>query len=520
MMDRFQYQLIEKYTHQPGKNFHSAFKPFTEAQLKELIALDTLSGSKMPESKLFAGRFGRKLFTHHFIHIDSAKYQLYIDPLFEFSIGRDQFANRSTYVNSRGFQVMGNLGKDFSFYSAFMENQSRPVFWVGDFVNRTEVMPGQGRAKPFKTDGFDYAWAIGHIAYKPSRFFDIQLGNDRVFIGDGYRSLFLSDNAFFSPYLKITSSFWKIQYTNLFTTYQNIGGGGNAPIGGYPRKFTTMHHLSWNITKRWNLGLFETVIWQGKDSTGQGRNFDLNYINPVIFYRPVEFSLGSPDNVIIGFSSKYILFKHNILYGQLVIADFHINETRNRTGFWANKQGFQLGTKWFDLFGVKNLNIMAEYNYIRPYTYTHFTTTQSYTHFAQALAHPVGANLTEAIGMLNYRYRRIGVELKANLLQYGADTIRIVNGQPVNQNFGQNIFLPVTESTLPNVFGNKVHQGLKTNVLYAEFLLTYLVNVKTNMRFELGITQRVFDNAKIGVENASWIRFGFRTNLPNRYYDF
>jgi hypothetical protein len=163
---------------------------------------------------------------------------------------------------------------------------------------------------------------------------------------------------------------------------------------------------------------------------------------------------------------------------------------------------------------------MAEYNYIRPYTYTHFTTTQSYTHFAQALAHPAGANLTEAIGMLNYRYRRIGVELKANLLQYGADTIRIVNGQAVNQNFGQNIFLPVTESTLPNVFGNKVHQGLKTNVLYAEFLLTYLINVKTNMRFELGITQRVFDHAKISPENGSWIRFGFRTNLPNRYYDF
>jgi len=520
LLDRYQYQMLEKYTHQPGTNFHSAVKPFTQQQLNRLIDLDTLSGAQLPDKQFFRTGLGRKIFTEHLLQIDSGKYQIYVDPLFEFSVGRDQFAGKQTYVNSRGFQVMGNLGKDFSFYSAFLENQSRPVFWISDFVNRTEVMPGQGRAKPFKTDGFDYAWAIGHIAYKPSRFFDIQLGNDRQFIGDGYRSLLLSDNAFYSPYLKITSTFWKIQYTNLFTTYQNIGAGGNAPIGGYPRKFTSMHHLSWNITKRWNLGLFETVIWQGRDSLGQGRSFDFNYINPVIFYRPVEFSLGSPDNVIIGFSSKYIILKHNIIYGQLVIADFHLKETRNRTGFWANKQGFQLGTKWFDLFGVKNLNVMAEYNYIRPYTYTHFVSSQSYTHFAQALAHPTGANLTEAIGILNYRFRRLGAEIKVNLLQYGADTISVINGVPVNQNFGQNIFLPVTESSLPNVFGNQVHQGLKTNLLYAEFLMTYLINVKTNMRFELGLTQRIFDTAKISPEQASWIRFGFRTNLPNRYYDF
>jgi hypothetical protein len=520
VMDRFNYQLIEKETHLPGTNFHSAMKPFTIKQLSTVVDPDTAAGIPNPESRFAQRWIGRKLLSENLLKIDSSKYKIYVDPLFEFSLGRDNFNDNSTYINTRGFQVFGDLGSDFSFYSSFAENQSDPVYWVGDFAAQTAVMPGQGRAKPFKDTGYDYAWATGYISYKPSRFFDIQLGNDRQFIGDGYRSLFLSDNAFYSPYLRITTTLWKIQYTNLFTTYQNIGSAGNAPIGGYPRKFVTSHYLSWNVTKRWNIGLFETVIWQGKDSTGQGRNFDFNYFNPVIFYRPVEFSLGSPDNVIIGFSSKYILLKHNIIYGQLVIADFHINETRNRTGFWANKQGFQVGTKWFDLFGVKRLNIMAEYNYVRPYTYSHFITTQSYTHFAQAVAHPVGANFTEVIGMANYRYRRFGIELKLNLLQYGADTTRIVNGVPVNQNFGQNIFLPVTESVLPNVYGNQVHQGLKTNVMYGEALLSYLINTRTNMRLELGYTHRVFDTAKISPNSSGWFRFGFRTSLPNRYYDF
>lgn len=520
LFDRFNYTLFEKETHQPGTNFHSAMKPFNGSQLKAVVDPDTASGVEIGKAKFYGTRVGRKLFSEHFIQIDSSKFKIFIDPLFEFSTGRDAYSNSNTYINSRGFQVQGDLGKDFSFYSSFMENQSIPVFWVGDFASAAAVMPGQGRAKPFKTDGFDYAWATGHIAYKPSRFFNIQLGNDRQFIGDGYRSLFLSDNAFYAPYLRITSTFWKIQYTNLFTSYQNVGSAGNAPIGGYPRKFVSTHYLSWNVTKRWNIGLFETVIWQGTDSLGNGRNFDFNYINPVIFYRPVEFSIGSPDNVVIGFSSKYILFKHNILYGQLVIADFHINETRKRTGFWANKQGFQLGTKWFDLFGVRHLNIMAEYNYVRPYTYSHFTTTQSYTHFAQAVAHPVGANFTEFVGIANYRYKRFGIALKTNFLQYGQDTTRIVNGLPVNQNFGQNIFLPVNESGLPNVYGNKVHQGLKNTVLYGEATISYLINTKTNMRLELAYMHRVFDNLKTSPQNGGWLRFGFRASLPNRYYDF
>ena len=42
-------------------------------------------------------------------------------------------------------------------------------------------------------------------------------------------------------------------------------------------------------------------------------------------------------------------------------------------------------------------------NYIRPYTYQHASYYTAYTHYQQPLAHPMGANLTEVLGVLSYQ---------------------------------------------------------------------------------------------------------------------
>ena len=98
----------------------------------------------------------------------------------------------------------------------------------------------------------------------------------------------------------------------------------HAANSRYPKKWNVMHYLDWSVTKWLNIGIFETIIWQNEDSLGVYRGFEFNYLNPVIFLRPVEFSVGSPDNVLMGITGKLTLFKNHILYGQLAIDEFKL----------------------------------------------------------------------------------------------------------------------------------------------------------------------------------------------------
>ena len=156
-------------------------------------------------------------------------------------------------------------------------------------------------------------------------------------------------------------------------------------------KFTATHFLSWNVSPQVSLSLFETIIWAARDSLNN-RGFDLNYLNPVIFYRPIEFSLGSADNAIIGFGMKYIASESLSFYGQWTIDEFLLENFISRSGWWANKFGLQLGNSYFNAFGVEDLVIKTEFNLARPFTYSHGNVTQNYGHFNQPLAHPLGSN--------------------------------------------------------------------------------------------------------------------------------
>ena len=81
-----------------------------------------------------------------------------------------------------------------------------------------------------------------------------------------------------------------------------------VPNKRYRKKWNVMHYLDWSVTDWLNIGFFETIIWQDEDSLGH-RGLEFNYLNPVIFLRPVEYTVGSPDNVLMGLNGKLTLKK-------------------------------------------------------------------------------------------------------------------------------------------------------------------------------------------------------------------
>ena len=266
--------------------------------------------------------------------------------------------------------------------------------------------------------------------------------------------------------------------------------------------------MSYAVNKRLNIGFFEAIIWQAQDSAGF-RGFDINYLNPVIFYRPVEFSLGSPDNALLGLNISYKLADRYLLYGQLMLDEFKLSEVTSGNGWWANKQAFQLGAKAFDLFNIKSLYVQTEFNFVRPYTYSHRSSLQNYGHYNQALAHPVGANFRETVAIVKYNYKRFFAEYKMNYIEYGADTL--------GYNFGKDIFRSYEDH--PKEYNNFVGQGITTTVIYNDLRISYLVNPRTNMNLSLGITDR-YEITDAYNKHSAYVYIGFRTSLHNFYYDF
>lgn len=498
--------LLQPAMNKVGSEAHTGMQPYLWKSVAKCGSVDSLLDRPVKDSKFARSLVGRKLYKEHLLQVAQEDYFLYLDPVFEFSGGKDQEYDRTIYANTRGVQVGGFIGERFSFNASFYENQAQFANYLDSNINITRVVPGQGRVKQ---DGevYDYAFATGTIQFELNKHFTFQFGNDKNFVGDGYRSLLLSDNAFNYPFFKIVTDVWKIQYTNLFTVMQDLSNDNPSDDEPFLKKYASMHFLDFNIGKHASIGIFEGVVWYA-DSLG-ARGFDVSYMNPFIFFRPVEFSIGSPDNVLLGINAKVKLNSKNQLYGQLMLDEFLLDEVRAGNGWWGNKQGVQLGAKSFDVLGVKNLQLQGEINYVRPYTYQHRTTQGNYGHYRAALAHPLGANFTEIIAIARYKIDNFEFRLKASYAEVGYDTSGL--------NYGQNIYK--SYDTRVSEYNNETGQGLNTKITWVQATANYLLNRKTRMSLFADVSLRYTSNSKSDVSTLI-VQGGIRTRLFNRYYDF
>jgi hypothetical protein len=480
---------------------HSNIKPFLlESKLtKRPLSLEMENDSASLEGKLFA---------RHLIHGRDRGPNF--DPLFTIMPGYDLRSRSNTMRLEAGVRVTqtvrGRLSKRDAFYynASYLGGLSTFPSYLDSIIDSLNMIPGLGRAygSPKK---YSYQQFAGYLSYSPNDVFNFQAGQDKNFWGDGYRSLFISDAADNYPFLKITSTLWKLKYVNLYARFRDFGP--TARKEDIMPKYGTFHYLSFNATKWLNLSLFEAIIWQGSD-TNRTRNFDINYLNPVIFFRPVEYSLGSSDNALVGGSIK-VKIKGAQMYGQLLLDEFLLRELRNNRGWWGNKHGLQAGIKLFDLFRIKHLYLQAEYNTVRPYTYTHGTVRQSYTHLSQPLAHLLGANFREAVAFLGYRYKRMLMEGKLLYADYGIDS--------ANTNYGHNLLL--SYATRPGEYGHYTGQGVAAKLAVADLRVAYVINTVYNLIGEARLSTRI---ARSAFEDKTYpfVQLGFRTDLANFYDDF
>ncbi|MCJ8164825.1 hypothetical protein MKJ04_08210 [Pontibacter sp. E15-1] len=436
-------------------------------------------------------------------HFRNDNFTLRVNPVLHLEVGLDNQTDGVRYVNTRGVQVEGSIDGRFGYYAFIGENQARFPGYVVDRIERDDVVPHEVYWKQFKEDGYDFITARGYLNYALSDHVEIQLGHDRHVIGDGYRSLVYSDYAPPAFFLKLNTRVWKLHYMNLFQELIAESRRRNDQL--LPKKYMALHRLGINITDNINVGLFEQVVF----SRGKGK-FELQYLNPIIFYRSIEQALGSDDNAMLGADFRWNIRNRVQVYGQLMLDEFLLKEVKASDGWWGNKQAGQVGAKYIDAFGLSNLDLQGEVNLIRPYTYQHKDIYTNYQHYNQPLAHPIGANLYELIGIVRYQpIPRLNLTAKAIATRYGQDTDTL--------NYGGNVLLPYTSRV--SDYGNEIAQGVATNQVYLD--LTASFQLRHNVFLDLKQVVRRAD-AEINTfdSNTYFTSFAFRWNIPQRLHEF
>ena len=442
---------------------------------------------------------------YHLYAARDKHYSLVIDPILNIETGKSTQNSQSIFINTRGVLIRGQIDKKLGFYTYLSDNQERDPQYVQDYVTQNNALPGQGFFKAYNQTGYDYFNGRGGITFNTGKYLDLAFAYDKLFIGNGYRSLFLSD--FSSNYLFLH---FNIHLGRIH--YETIVAQTTAPFThpvqnlhqSLPNNFLGIHHLSWQMTKRFNIGVYENSMENGNDG------FKIGYLNPVIFYKSLEQDYGIAGKTNIGFDFKWNAVKNIQLYGQLEFNEFLASEVLHYSrGSWENKQGAQLGLKYINVLGIKNADLQIEGNIVRPYTYTNIDSATGFTNYNQPMAHPLGANFREVLAVLKLQpWPKVYATAKMFYQEQGIDS--------AGKNFGSNLFRSYTSRTQD--YGVYIGAGQLVKSLSASFTLS--LEVLPNLFIEGNASYRSYNIINKSNTNDFFYMMGIRWNIARREFEF
>jgi hypothetical protein len=481
--------ITEKNLNAKDSSIHTGMKPYIPFFSKKYVNVpDTHRIFKYIKEDPALDLF----FYDHLVDLKpkGEKFRLIIDPMINLMLGNDTYngVRRQPRTNSRGVVAAGHVGDKVYFESLFCETQSFLPYYVALSAVSNSVVAGSGRWKTYKKLGFDYAYSSGFVSIQATKNINIQAGHGKHKIGNGYRSLFLSDNAFNYPYARITQQWLKgrLQYTNIYAVLTNF-----TPASTHPSKFVepllqkkpaAFQYLSINPTKFISFGLFQGMIWQAGNSRNS-QKLTWEYFDPLIGVNAVTKGLKDSCNVLVGADLKIKLGDKVSIYGQIAADDPHTDSSGVKRG-----KGYQAGICFYDLLRIKNLFFQAEYNNVFEGMYgspVAARTNQSFTHLNQNIAFSPGYG-QEMLLVTGYKFRRLFLNSK-----FHYQTV------PLNGDY-----------------------FYTTRIATAE--LGFVINPSYNLNISMGFTHRnqKFPNFKDSNNETNFYFLVLRTGLYNLYYDY
>lgn len=429
----------------------------------------------------------RKVRYEHLYKVRVPEFQMNISPLLILDWGKVNGKAQNLFRNTRGVLIETNVDQKFGFTSTFFENQSTLIPHVETYAEYFGVIPGQGFHKSIQDSIYDFAWVEGMVYLKPNKQWDIQFGHAKRFVGNGYRSMLYSDNAFANMQLFYSwqRDQWKYHTWYASFTSPDLPEPYIIYNHAWPKKAGNFHFLQYFLSNNTSIGLFEGTIVQSRKKNG-AYDFNPVHFNPVILLN----SLSKNSNSILGINLNTTK-KHFTLYGQIVSMPYQFS-----------KQAFQIGTSYNKSYQIGQLFILTEINHASNGMYTFTDTTLAYTQYNQPIAHPMGEDFTEFIFQSKIRHRSFELEYKYNFIFGESDTTG---------------FLPAI-----NLFYSQPNQSYlssNANRSIQEIKCSYIINPHYNLRLTLGAFIRNYKST-IKETNIEMVYISLQTPIFNRYYDF
>jgi hypothetical protein len=438
--------------------------------------------------------------------------------IFQYNSPNNGKYSNMVLCNSHGVEARGWITKKIGFYTYFADNQDVYPSYIYELANkkRTMAVPGADfflLGANYK-NYFDYLQASGYFDFAVIKnHLNITFGYGKHFIGDGLSSLFLTDFSANTPFMQVQTKIWKFDYECLYLGLmpQYNKTNGDKVLS---EKFSTMHYISFNATRWLNLGFFESVVFD------RPNYYDVSYLNPIMLTMDINHYTGNGDKALLGLFWKTLIARRMQFYGQFMLNEFKSKEFFGNRGWWGNKWGLQLGGKYFNALGIKNLDLQAELNIVRPYTYEAKDTLANYTNYNQPLADPLGAGFIRGVGLAKWQpFKKLFITGKLMYYIQGMDT--------GSASFGNNIF---NAYVIRNAdYGIGIINGPQNHCTLAELSLSY--RIMPNLYFDLGATYRSYVSynnlpgyATTGPINGDlktvYFNFGIRLNAAKRDYNF
>lgn len=187
-------------------------------------------------------------------------------------------------------------------------------------------------------------------------------------------------------------------------------------VAQFENRYFAGHRFDFHFSPRLRVGAFESVVFGGP-----GRQIELAYLNPLIFFHGSQLNEGVDDNTIIGFDFTAKPFDKVKLYGQLLVDDFQI-DNQTQSDQEPNEIGYLLGGYFADI--ASSLDLTAEYTRVNNWTFNQPLERNRYVFNDQPIGGALGNDYDLArLSVIKWLSNEIALSASAAYLRQGEGSI-------------------------------------------------------------------------------------------------
>ncbi len=346
-----------------AQRFYQPLAQFYDWEMQSMALTDSIERFTLfkpvliPENDIdtvFKQKFTDWLYTHFFeddfLKFASKDFSLTINPILDMEVFSQDNASedKDYFLNTRGFEIFGRLGKRIHFKTEFFENQARFLPFTDSIIKKVKksIVPAQGHAKAFEVDGLDWAVSTASLTVDVCKNYRVSLGSDRHFIGSGYRSVILSHLTFPYPYLRHEVNYKKFYY-NLLLAYLHGGRYWYVDSKKQGFKYSSFHIVGYKPLKN-----LELAVILGTMRLKDDRKMSIGY--DIIFSPIKNIKLYHQANYLEEFSYQAGFHVFDILFSLVPKLNSHfqaeytvsrLDQNDSPSAFWS--YNYPLTTPFF-----------------------------------------------------------------------------------------------------------------------------------------------------------------------------